>query len=358
LQAVIVTARPHRSVQLWVDRLHARPAVLEVAAVQSVAAVQPHAPLTHWSPAGVEPVQTAQVPELPHAPAVLPVTQWPVEQQEPLLQVPLPGEPHTSVQLVPLQVGLSPEQPVHTPPVEPQALLAVPATHTPVLMPDGMEQQPPLHGMAAEHAVVQVCVLMLQVPVPGQSLLPLQPHLPPPVTASQTLPVDALAQLAHSPPVEPQLLLAVPIWQVPVTAALQQPPLHGCVELHEVVHTWLTVSQAFPAGQSPAPKQPHTPVARQACPLLSPLQSMQVPPPVATPQWAPSMSTHAPLSQQKVAPQGADALQVSTHWPALQVGVPSVHTLQKFPSLPQLSLAPPLTHSPVLPSQQPPLQMV
>ena len=44
-------------------------------------------------------------------------------------------------------------------------------------------------------------------------------------------------------------LLYKPAIEVDVLVAEQQPPLHGCVLLQDVVQVWLVVLQAWPVGQ-------------------------------------------------------------------------------------------------------------
>jgi hypothetical protein len=63
-------------------------------------------------------------------------------------------------------------------PLVPQAKLAVPTAHAPVVLPEATEQQPPLHGCAALHVVVHVCEVPSHAWPVAQSAGPLQPHVP------------------------------------------------------------------------------------------------------------------------------------------------------------------------------------
>jgi hypothetical protein len=92
-------------------------------------------------------------------------------------------------------------------------------------------QQPPLHAcVAALQVVVHACRIASQAKPVGQSVCELQPHAPA-MHAAPALPPHA----THAPPDEPQVALAVPGVHAP--AALQQPPLHGCVTEQLVVQT-------------------------------------------------------------------------------------------------------------------------
>ena len=66
-------------------------------------------------------------------------------------------------------------------------------------------------------------------------------------------------QSTHVPPVFPHAVSAVPGWQVPLSAAEQQPPLHGVTfgALQALVQVSMPASrQVRPAGQSPAEEHP------------------------------------------------------------------------------------------------------
>jgi len=92
-----------------------------------------------------------------------------------------------------------------------------------------------------------------------QSDTVVQPHWPPPVTASQACPWVLPEQLLQLLPLFPQAFADVPAVHDPL---LQHPPLHADVPLHAVVHTPL-LPQAVFAGQSAALRQPHVPPASQ-----------------------------------------------------------------------------------------------
>src|SRR5207253_2709830 len=125
-----------------------------------------------------------------------------------------------------LQVGVAPEQPMHAPPDEPQALLAVPCTQVPLVMPLAIAQQPPLHGLAAEQLAVHWWVLVLQVPC-GQSGVLLQPQRPPPPAwppQSMQVPPPALG---------PHRLSLIGSQRPPLQ---QKPPPQGSDALHTLMH--------------------------------------------------------------------------------------------------------------------------
>jgi hypothetical protein len=104
------------------------------------------------------PVQTAQVPEPPHASGWVPATHTLLEQQNPLVHVPSLDPPHADVQAPALHVGVPAPQGAQACPLPPHAPFAVPAAHVPAL------QQPRLHpvSLAPRQAVPHVCVLVLQ----------------------------------------------------------------------------------------------------------------------------------------------------------------------------------------------------
>lgn len=79
-----------------------------------------------------------------------------------------------------------------------------------------------------------------------------------------------VAQTAHAVPAEPHAAVLPPPTQLP--ADEQQPPRHGWLALHEVVHWPSERSHAKPAAQSLALVQPHLPLVRQAVPVALPTQ--------------------------------------------------------------------------------------
>jgi hypothetical protein len=260
---------------------------------QSETLEQPHLPATHPWPEELIEQSTHWVPEPPQTLPLVPATQEPFEQQAPLhgcvdeqevvhwwlvvlqadplgqsldeLHPQLPPEPPTT-HAAPM---LEPVQSWQLPPLAPQVGLLVPATQLPP------EQQPPLHGCIDEHELVHLCVDPSHACPLGQSLAELQPHVP----ATQAF-SEPIVQSVQAPPVLPHTPAALPMTQVP---PLQQPPLHSCVDEHEVVHWCLDVSHAWPDGQSVAELQPHPPLTH-AWPLPLIVQSAQDAP--ALPQVA------------------------------------------------------------------------
>jgi hypothetical protein len=100
-------------------------------------------------------------------------------------------------------------------------------------------------------------------------------------------------------------------------ATAQQPPLHGCVPLHDAVHLPAVTSHALFAGQSLVLLQPQAPLARQAEPFGSPLQLTHALPTGphavgAMPRW------QVPLAPQQPERHGIAAEQLVTHRFALQ----------------------------------------
>jgi hypothetical protein len=193
-------------------------------------------------------------PPLPHIAEVLPGWQLPllIALQQPPLHIcdgTLHCGPHACVDMLHAWLGgqslttpqpqLPPFEPMmhtappeaavhaeHAPPFEPHAPLALPATH------ELFEQQPPLHAVcvAPPHEAEHLCVLVSHELSTRQSVGWLQPHSPATHAEPSALPV----QLAHMPEL-PHAVAVVPPAQVPL-AMLQQPPLHGCVELHAATH--------------------------------------------------------------------------------------------------------------------------
>jgi hypothetical protein len=142
-----------------------------------------------------------------------------------------------------------------------------------------------------------------------------------------------LVQSTHVPPVFPHAVSAMPDWQVPLSAAEQQPPLQGPMfgELHCGTQTKMPASrQARPAlcplaaGQSPADVHPQWPLT-QALPAwlaashtaqsppfpqaLSIVPGWQVPPPQQPPwqiEWfaSPHAPSHWPVVVLQAVPTG------------------------------------------------------
>ena len=119
----------------------------------------PHSRLgSHFVPLAL-PVQTAQVPDPPHAVGWSPATQELPEQQNPPLHVPSPVAPQDVVHEPPaVHVGVPAVHGEHVWPFAPHAPFAVPVTHVPAL------QQPPLHPVwfVPRHALPQVCAFVSQ----------------------------------------------------------------------------------------------------------------------------------------------------------------------------------------------------
>lgn len=118
----------------------------------------------------------------------------------------------------------------------PHWLAIVPATHVPEL------QQPPLHGLPAEHVEPQT--LLTHAISAGQSVAAWQPQTP---VGRQTAPAVPAAQLTHAPPDVPHAAVAAPVTH---SVPLQHPPLHGPFPVHETPHECVDVLQASPFGQS------------------------------------------------------------------------------------------------------------
>jgi hypothetical protein len=160
-------------------------------------------------------------------------------------------------------------QSTHALPVAPQALLSEPIKQVP-----GVPLQQPVEQavwLASPQAISQTCVVLLHDFKAPQSAATLQPHTP----ATHALPFALPVQLAHVMPFEPQVVAPVPALQVP---ELQQPPLHGCVPLHVVVHACVVVLHALPLGQSLVMLQPQLAPPMHAWPARLAVQSTHVPP--------------------------------------------------------------------------------
>jgi hypothetical protein len=343
----------HEVVQTWLLLSQAE------SIAQSPGAPQPQAPppvtVRHTEPAGLSAHDEQAPPPLPQAGCEVPVTQLPPSQQPPLhscdgLQLVVqvlversqarpagqsagPLQPHFEArQRWPL---LEMVQSAHNPAAAPQALLPVPAAHTP------LEQQAPLHGWAALQPVVQTWLVLSQAAPDEQSPGLLQPHAPPPATVTQAEPTPFPEQLWHDPPVAPQAPCAVPRTQMP---PWQQPPLQGSVGLHEVEQLLVVRLQAFPLGQSLATLQPQPP-PMQAEPAELPAQLKQALP------VAPQVGVEVPLLQvepgdeQQPPLQGEDPLQVAVQlWLALS----QAWTPLQSPAVLQPQVPPPATvrHTP------------
>jgi hypothetical protein len=181
-----------------------------------------------------------------------------VGQSEAKLQPHVPLDRHASPVARPTHDMQDPERP--------QAGRVSPTAQTPKL------QQPPLHASVPEHVVPHRPVVVSQASSVGQSLAIAQPQTP---VDRQALPDEPPGQKPHVPPSMPQARGDVPVAHMP---ELQQPPLHGWLPEHVVVHTPLVVSQASSVGQSVAEAQPHVPLDRHAVPELLPAHEVHVPP--------------------------------------------------------------------------------
>jgi hypothetical protein len=239
---------------------------------------------------------TAQVlPDEPHAPSDPPPTQLPFEQQPPRHScVGLHEVVHffsVASQALPTGQSVAELQP-HWPDVRHALPLALPAQLTQTLpaaphtccvvpgmqLPIDAEEQQPDRQVIVDEQVLKHTPAVHAVDVLGQSAgNAAQPHCPPPETTVQTWPFWLLVPSPHRLPLLPQTCLAVPVWQVPPVAAVQQPPLHGVLLSHAAPHLCVVGLHAWFAGQSLALMQPHAvvvPTVRQALPL--PAQLPQV----------------------------------------------------------------------------------
>jgi hypothetical protein len=350
--------------------LQASPGLPPVATWQSDDALHPQVSVvgSHCAPLAV--VQTAQVPDPPHAVGWLPATQAPPEQQKPALHAPSAPAPQAEVHAPPAQVGVPALQVPQARPVAPQAPFAVPA------MQVEPEQHPPWHAWVASHAVEQTWLLP-QASCAGQSAELLHPQDDP---FSHTWPFVDVRQSVHAPPPVPHASPAIPVTHAFVDE--QQPPLHAVVPVpHVAEHVWLVVLQACPVGQSVAALQPQAPLARQAFPALLPVQTAQTDPlpphwPGMVPGWhVPEVALeqhpvgHAWLEpqtkvqippEQPWAPGPQSLTEPQPHCPPPGTGshtVPCVLDAQLLhvpPLLPQRGAVVPATH--VVPEQHPPLQ--
>jgi len=148
-------ALPH----VWALVLHACPAVVPFAAGQSVCDSHPQVSVGASQIAPPALLQTAHVPDPPHAAGSVPATQALPEQQKPPLHVPSLPAPQADVHApATLHVGVPPAQGPHVAPPVPHAPFVVPEAQLPAL------QHPPLHAVsfAPAHALPHVCVFVLQ----------------------------------------------------------------------------------------------------------------------------------------------------------------------------------------------------
>jgi hypothetical protein len=198
-------------------------------------------------------------------------------QSEAKLQPHVPLERHASPVARPTQDMQEPERP--------QAGRVSPTAQTPKL------QQPPLHGSPDEHAVPHMPVEVSQASSVGQSVAIAQPQTP---VDRQALPDEPPGQKPHVPPSMPQARGDEPVAHMP---ELQQPPLHGWLPEHVVVHVPLLVSHASSVGQSVATAQPHVPLERHAVPELLPEHEVHMLPAAPHAVGAPP-GAHVPALQQ------------------------------------------------------------
>jgi hypothetical protein len=211
-------APPQFGVQLCVPRSQARPDG------QSVAALQPHAPATQAWPALALVQSTHALPVEPHALAPVPLggTQLMPSQQPPLQTRPAHAVEQVRVDTLhawPIGQSAALVQP-HAPETQAwpalalvQSTHALALPHAPGLVPPAqvpLSQQLPEHGWVGLQLVVQRLVLVSHA-LPEQSLEPLQPHAPPPVTPRHAWPSELAAQLWQLEPFAPQASGSVPI---------------------------------------------------------------------------------------------------------------------------------------------------
>jgi hypothetical protein len=296
----------HEVVQWWFDKSHAWPTA------QSVALLQPHAPDDKQAVPFALPTQVAQVePTAPHTVCDVPGMQVPLvadEQQPDKHAIPVPQVFTHSLLVLQLvdepgqsPIALQPHCPPpvtamhwcpfwllvqspHDAPLLPQIVGAVPVWH----VPDD-PQQPPLHSVFMSHAEPQVCVVVLHAWFGKQSLELVQPHTLLAPLARHAEPALLPVQAPHTACPSAHDGVDVPGSQVPPK---QQPPLHGCVALHEVVQVPLARSHDWPVGQSPGPAQ------LAVTPPPSPL-----PPPPPSPPRSPTPASPAALIASVIASQ-------------------------------------------------------
>ncbi len=214
-----VVPAPHALPHWFVDLLHAWPALLPLAAGQSVAELHPQAPLTQLEPAPF-PEHVAHVPDVPHAAGLLaPLTHALPEQQKPPLHVPLPAAPHADVHAPPMQVGVPAPHTAHARPLVPHAPLPLPATHVPAL------QHPSPQGCDASQPAAMMHAPLMHVMGSGQSLSLVQPHTP---VVRHACPTVLSVQSTQNVPSPPQAVGSVPGWHNPFVDAEQHPIVHVC----------------------------------------------------------------------------------------------------------------------------------
>jgi hypothetical protein len=297
----------------------------------------------------------------------------PAGQSVATLQPHVPLDSHAEPLALPTQL-------VHEP-LTPQAPGALPGAHVPPL------QQPPLHAVCpAPHAVLHVCVVVLQALPVGQSVAALQPHVGV-APVSHTCPIGFPVQSAQMP-AAPHAFDAVPAthW-VP----LQHPALHAVWPAlpHVVLQVCVVVLQESPVGQSDAALQPHARVdAMHTDPAAFPWQLTQAPDPphavLLVPGWHelpdpqhPAVQGEAGSEHEKVQrsvvvlqpalfagqlalvahPHCPPPVTTSQALPLVPAVKPAVQLAQRPPLFPQDAVSVPTWHvPPVAAEQQPPLQ--
>jgi len=212
-------------------------------------------------------VQSKHAPLNPHAFFWAPFTHVPAWQQNPPAQLPSLTPPHRAVHAPLTHVGVAFEHALQLSPSAPHTEFSVPGTHTPP------EQQPRLHGWFWLQTLVQTFFATSHANSVGHSAEVVQPHTPP----MQRRPRLDIRQ-SEQMPLVPHALFWSPTRQVPPLAFEQQPPLHGLVLLHAVVHLSAIGSQAVLVGQLLELLQPQAPPGRHTAPSLPLLQSTQVVP--------------------------------------------------------------------------------
>ncbi len=153
----------------------------------------------------------------------------------------------------------------------------------------------------------------------------------------------------HARPPLPHAPAAAPVWHMPV--ASQQPV--GQVVLLHAPHVWLVVLHVRPAGQSVPALQPHTPPARQRCPVRLVVQFAHTPP--GAPHAAGVVpDAQLPDAQQPVVhvPLPAPPHAV-VHAPAEHVGLRPVHAAHDAPPVPHVALSCAAVSRQLFPWQQP-----
>jgi hypothetical protein len=264
---------------------------------------------------------------------------WPVGQSPALAQ------PQTFVGRQTLPLGL-PLQLWHSEPTAPHALSSVPGLQKPPL---AAAQQPFWQGIVDEQEETHRMPVQA-LAVGGQSVNEVQPHWPPPLTATQKWPFWLLVQSEQRPPFAPQVEPPVPDRQLPFVAAEQQPPLQGVLLSQAMPHVCVIALHAKLGGQSLGPVQPQLddqPIDTHALPALFPKQVPQIGLPSAhCALEVPVTHCWLVLSQQPPL-HGELALQGRPHEPAWQACPTgqSVGLVQPPPasSLPPPSLPPPLS---------------